>query len=62
MKELHIKEDTSEEATAKNERAGHAENLQEGLMAKKTRPMAPGQKVPRRLCAGNRPEQLTRTT
>ena len=31
-------------------------------MAKKTRPMAPGQKVPRRLCAGNRPEQLTRTT
>ena len=31
-------------------------------MAKNTRPMAPGQKVPRRLCAGNRPEQLTRTT
>ena len=31
MKQLHIKEDISEEVTAKNKRAGHAENLQEGL-------------------------------
>lgn len=31
-------------------------------MAKKTRPMAPGQKALRCPCAGNRAEQLTRTT
>ena len=58
MKELHIKGGISEEVTAKNKRAGHAENLQEGLNGRGTKDMAAGQKVLPRLCAGNRTKQL----